>query len=932
MTFTSPIWLMLTIPLAVFIWRWPMPTRLLQILRTMLLSLVVLAMAGLSIGWPSRAGVVVVVADRSLSMPPGVDESHLQTVELLHQSMPNQSRLAVIGFASTPAIEQLPQSAPLDQFTHLLHQDASDLHAALETALSLIGKGISGRILLTSDGRHTGQLPIGVAAQAAARGIAIDYHPMVRSSVGDLAIERIDAPASVTPGQSYLITVWLMAPASETIQYELRRNGKRLAAGDQPVSTGRNRMTFRDRADHGGVIQYELTINASADRQDPVPENNIGTRLVGVEGPRPLLCVTHAQPTGLADLLRQGNLAVTAKRPSECDWSLAALANYCGVIVENIRADELTRNGMEQLATWVTETGSGLMLTGGQRSYAPGGYYKSPLDPILPVSMELRREHRKLRLAMVIALDRSGSMTAPVGAGRTKMDLANLGTVEALSMLGPTDEFGCLAVDSQAHVITDLTRLDDKKELIRSQVLSINSAGGGIFIYEALTHAVKLLQKAEAETRHIILFADAMDSEQPGDYQKLLAACRQTNITVSVIGLGTPGDVDAGLLEDIARRGDGRIFFSDQAIDLPRLFAQDTFVVARSTFIEEPTSITPTAGLLTLIGQSLENLPPLGGYNLCYLKPSANLAMISQDEYQAPIVSSWQAGLGRVLCYAAETDGEFTGPVGRWAHYGTLLNSLARWVAGRPSELPDHLLLTQHVESGTCQIKLHIDPESMHPSQAVRGLPLVTTLRGRPGESPSIDRSTMQWHSPETLEIEIPLHGKETVLSTVQIPGHDAVSLPPVCRLYSPEFRPVPRTQAQKTLANLARTTGGQLRTDVTRIWQDLPKTINRSRLAPWLILLAIALLLVEIFERRTSLISAMISNRRSAFGNQKASHPASEESSSPQRQKAKPTTRTPTQHPNADQTLDKSPIHPQETGGVSNALQQAQKRTRDRT
>ena len=38
----------------------------------------------------------------------------------------------------------------------------------------------------------------------------------------------------------------------------------------------------------------------------------------------------------------------------------------------------------------------------------PGGYYKSPLEPIMPVSMELRNEHRKLALSILVTMDRSG--------------------------------------------------------------------------------------------------------------------------------------------------------------------------------------------------------------------------------------------------------------------------------------------------------------------------------------------------------------------------------------------------------------------------------------------------------------------------------------------------------------------------------------------
>ena len=59
---------------------------------------------------------------------------------------------------------------------------------------------------------------------------------------------------------------------------------------------------------------------------------------------------------------------------------------------------------MNNIAAWVTDSGNGMMLTGGKMSYGPGGYFKSPLEPIMPVSMELRQEHRKLSLALVVAL------------------------------------------------------------------------------------------------------------------------------------------------------------------------------------------------------------------------------------------------------------------------------------------------------------------------------------------------------------------------------------------------------------------------------------------------------------------------------------------------------------------------------------------------
>src|SRR5205823_2605064 len=111
------------------------------------------------------------------------------------------------------------------------------------------------------------------------------------------------------------------------------------------------------------------------------------------------------------------------------------------------------------LSTWVKETGAGLMMTGGRESYGPGGYYKSALEAALPVSMELRRDHLDLSVAIVVTLDRSGSMAMPIGGGRAKMDLANLGTMAVLDLLGPMDEFGCHAVDTVPHVIAPLARV-----------------------------------------------------------------------------------------------------------------------------------------------------------------------------------------------------------------------------------------------------------------------------------------------------------------------------------------------------------------------------------------------------------------------------------------------------------------------------------------
>ncbi|MDQ3331847.1 MAG: hypothetical protein M3552_14535, partial [Planctomycetota bacterium] len=124
---------------------------------------------------------------------------------------------------------------------------------------------------------------------------------------------------------------------------------------------------------------------------------------------------------------------------------------------------------MERLAQFVEDLGGGLLVTGGRQSFGVGGYFNSPLDAVLPVSMELREEHRKNRVAIAIALDRSGSMTMPVKGSLVKMDLvkmdlANLGTVEVIKLLSPGDKIAVIAVDSSPHVIEPLSDVKNRDD------------------------------------------------------------------------------------------------------------------------------------------------------------------------------------------------------------------------------------------------------------------------------------------------------------------------------------------------------------------------------------------------------------------------------------------------------------------------------------
>jgi hypothetical protein len=93
-------------------------------------------------------------------------------------------------------------------------------------------------------------------------------------------------------------------------------------------------------------------------------------------------------------------------------------------------------------------------------------------------------------------------------------------------------------------------------------------------------------------------------------------------------------------------------------------------------------------------------------------------------------------------------------------------------------------------------------------------------------------------------------------LNTVEIAGQQPVTLPPVCLPYSPEFAPDEPGRGAAALAQIAMTTGGKERVEIPKIWSELPVRSRYVTLAPWLLVVAAFLFLLEILERRAGWLS----------------------------------------------------------------------------
>src|SRR5262249_14514024 len=150
MILLHPVWLILAVPLLASFWIWPLPTWRLRCLRLAVLTLLLLALAGLAVRLPSRAGTVVVVADRSESMPGNAEVEQKRMIEEIQKQMGPDDRLAVVSFGRDVVVERPPTAGKFDGFLHHVRRDASNLAGALETALGLIPHDAPGRVLLLS--------------------------------------------------------------------------------------------------------------------------------------------------------------------------------------------------------------------------------------------------------------------------------------------------------------------------------------------------------------------------------------------------------------------------------------------------------------------------------------------------------------------------------------------------------------------------------------------------------------------------------------------------------------------------------------------------------------------------------------------------------------------------------------------------------------
>ena len=541
--------------------------------------------------------------------------------------------------------------------------DTTNIAQAIETAWGTFPANANKRIVLITDGVETQGDAVHTALRGKDFGIQIDTVPIYPSDEPEVMVQRLDMPAQVKQGAPFNVEVLIHSNHEDVAEIRLFKNKFEVAKQEARLEEGENRVIFTQTAMESGTLTYDALCRSTKDTRY---DNNRALGIVSVSGKPKVLLIdeNEAQARYLTRALEDAKIRVDVRNGLGVPNELADLQNYELVIFSNVPANRLTQNQMELIRTYVQDLGGGFMMLGSENSFGLGGYYKTPIETILPVQTDTEKKKETPSLAIVLVIDKSGSM------GGIKIELAKAAARATVELLGKRDKIGVVAFDGSPFWIAEMHDASDKMYL-SDQIGSI-TASGGTNLYPALEQAYFALTETTAKLKHVIVLSDGQS--QDGDWYGIASSMRNERITISTVGIGSGADMN--LLGNLANWGGGRDYFTQDPYNVPQIFAKETVTASKSAIIDEPfipQRIKPTQ---VLSGIDLELAPFLLGYVATQPRPTAEVFLVS--DRGDPLLASWQYGLGKSVAFTSDAKARWASDWLDWGGYGKFWTQLVR--------------------------------------------------------------------------------------------------------------------------------------------------------------------------------------------------------------------------------------------------------------
>jgi len=499
-------------------------------------------------------------------------------------------------------------------------------------------------------------------------------------------------PPVLRQGETFEIETLIHSQMPAEITLNLRQLNNVLAEDVVSVDPGLNRFSFSALADTLGPQTFKVTVAADEDNQ---PDNNSLSAFAQVY-PTPRVLIVSQDPaegTFAGDQLRSSGFEVAVIDPAQVPSRLSELESFDGMVLLNVSANLLELEQMIAIQEFVRSLGRGLVVAGGRDSYDLGAYEDTPLEELLPVSLEPPPREERPPVALMLVIDHSGSMAEERGRIATRLTMAKEAAIRAMDSLGPEDLIGILMFDTRGEWVVPFQQVSQGVDLLQiQQKIARIPPGGGTRILRALTEGlVEFAGQDTAASRLAVLLTDGKSHERDStieDYDVVVDQALDSNITLSTIAIGTGADVE--LAQHLAERGRGRYHFAEFPEDLPQLTISESDIL-RTNALQEGDFGVATSGPHPIIrglfsSTSAEasqlDVPNIKGY--LAMTPKSEAEVVLQIGPGDPLLAVWGYGLGRVVAWSSDSGKEWIADWRNWSEFARFWGQVVGYTLPAP--------------------------------------------------------------------------------------------------------------------------------------------------------------------------------------------------------------------------------------------------------
>lgn len=821
----EPLWLLLLIPAIIYFGWFGIKSfadsskivKMVFFLRLAAVALLIFALAAPSLFRPVKEEQVIFLLDHSASLE-GMETEMAAAVETALPAKKEHQSVGVYTFAedfmSLLPITADPETLPADL---AIGQDGhTNIARALELASNSGDTDLATRVVILTDGNETQSSVLESLNRLESDRLQVDVWPIEQTAQNDIAVSRFETPSRAFLGEAQSFSVTVDSDVEAQAKLVFSMNDRDLDTKEIDLSEGQNVFNYSYPASSEGLLKYEVRLETD---HDAFLENNSLASVTEVSGNPEVLVVNGGEPSPIPDLLDTNNLRVTELSSDQLPSSLSGILRYDSIIFDNVSGTSVGEQQMNIIEQAVQQFGVGFMMVGGEQSFGLGGYFKTPIERLLPVEMEVKGKHELPSLGLMIVMDRSGSMMG------MKMELAKEAAARSVELLRPDDTLGVIAFDDKPWEIFPAAKVTNPQDAV-DKILGI-TPGGGTEIYSSLQQAYTELESLELQRKHIILLTDGQ-SATPNDYDALIEGGKDDNITLSTVSIGQ--DADRNLLEQLANTGSGRFYDVTDATTIPAILTRETIMMSRTFIVDEPFyPVVYDSQWNDLFG---DGVPELNAYIATTAKSTASVALESGEG--DPVLASWNYGLGKTIAYTSGS-GAWSGGFQSWSRWPDFWNRSAAQLLPTFEEIPYSVI---RKEQGIYTVE---DPTQ---SSAIL---TVTAVDEQGNEIP------LQTEPAAPGKVDVKLDAEPGLVFFSVTNENGAAYKTGLTIPYGDEYRTAETNVP--LLTTLAERTDGQVLTTMDEAFRDMPFTSGTIRsIQQFLLLAAMVLFFLDITLRRFGL------------------------------------------------------------------------------